>query len=154
MKKANLAVGVIGILLSAYVIITAAGFPENHSAVDPGAAYFPTLMAAFMGAMCILLIVLTLMGKAAGLQEVLTITPGIKRAAVGVLIFVAYCFLFKPLGFVMDTIWFSFTCMLLLQNRKYAKMAIVSLLTGIVIYMIFANLLRAKLPAGLLRGLL
>ena len=154
MKKANIAVGVIGILISAYVLYTASGFPANQSAVDPGAAYFPSLMGVFVIALCALLIVRSLMGKGVGLDEVFTITPGIKRAGLGVLLFVAYCFLFKPLGFVLDSILLSFLGMLLLQNRKYVQMAIVSVATSVVIYVIFANFLGAKLPAGVLSGIL
>ena len=154
MKKANIGVGVIGILISAYVIYTASGFPANQSAVDPGAAYFPILMSIFVIAMCLLLIVRSLMGKGVDIDETFAITPGIKRAGLGVLLFVCYCFLFKPLGFVLDSILLSFLGMLLLQNRKYIQMLIVSAATSIVIYVIFANFLGAKLPAGLLSGIL
>lgn len=154
MKKANIMVGFLGILLGGYVVYTSAGFPENLSAVDPGSAYFPTLMGFFMIALCLTLIVLSLMGKGADINEVLQITPGIKRTGLGVMLFAAYCMFFRPLGFILDTILFCFICMLLLQNRKYIQMLIVSIITSVLIYFVFASLLGAKLPAGLLKGLL
>lgn len=154
MKKANIVVGFLGVLLAGYVIYTSAGFPENLSAVDPGSAYFPTLIGYFLIVLCLLLIALSLMGKGADIKEVLQITPGIKRAGLGVMLFATYCVLFKPLGFILTTILFSYICMLLLQNRKYIKMLIVSIATSVSIYFVFANLLGAKLPAGLLKAFL
>ncbi len=151
MKKANIMVGFLGILLGGYVIYASAGFPENLSAVDPGSAYFPTLMGYFLVVLCLILIALSLMGKGADIYEVLQITPGIKRAGLGIMLFAAYCVLFKPLGFILDTILFCYICMLLLQNRKYIQMLIVSVTTSVSIYFVFASLLGAKLPAGLLK---
>ena len=154
MKKANVAVGCMGILISAYVIFTASKFPEKQSAVDPGAAYFPTLMGWFVIALCLLLIVRSLMGKGADIQETFSITPGVKRAGLGILLFVAYCFLLKPLGFILDSIALCVAGMLLLQNRKYIQIAVISVVTSVAIYVVFATLLGAKLPAGVLGGIL
>ena len=154
MKKANIVVGILGLLLGLYVVITAASFPENRSAVDPGAAYFPTIMGTFVAILCVALIIFSLMGKGADINDSLAITPGMKRAALGVVLFVIYGLLFKPVGFLIDTAVFCFVCMYLLQNRRYVKMTITSVLTSAVIYIIFAQFLGAKLPAGLLKGIL
>ena len=154
MKKANIVVGFLGILLGGYVIYTSSGFPENLSAVDPGSAYFPTLIGYFVIVLFLILIALSLMGKGADINEVLQITPGIKRAGLGIMLFAAYCVLFKPLGFILVTVVFSYICMLLLQNRKYIQMLIVSIATSVSIYYVFASLLGAKLPAGLLKAFL
>lgn len=151
MKKANIIAGFLGILLGGYVVYTAAGYPENLSAVDPGSAYFPTLIGYFLIVLCLILIALSLMGRGADINEVIQITPGIRRAGLGVVLFTVYCALFRPLGFILDTILFCFTCMLLLQNRKYIQMLIVSMTTSVAIYFVFASLLGAKLPAGLLK---
>ncbi len=154
MKKANIAVGLVGILIGAYAIFTASSFPENQSAVDPGAAYFPTLMGALVIGLCLVLIVRSLMGKGAGIDEEIPITQGVKRAGIGVLLFIAYCVLFKPLGFILDSIALCFVGMLLLQNRKYLQMILISVLTSVAIYIVFARLLGAKLPAGILGAIL
>lgn len=154
MKKANIGTGVVGILIGAYAIYTASGFPANQSAVDPGAAYFPTLMGGFVVVLCLLLIVRSVMGKGVDISEAFSITPGIKRAGLGVVLFVVYCFLLKPVGFVLDSILLCVLGMLLLQNRKVIQIAIVSIVTPVVIYVVFANFLGAKLPAGILSGIL
>ena len=154
MKKANIVVGLIGICIGAYAIITAAGFPENQSPVDPGAAYFPTLMGALVIALCALLIVRSLMGKGAGIDEVIPVSAGLKRTGIGIVMFILYCALFKPLGFVLDSIALCFFGMMLLQNKKYVQMLLVSVLTSVAIYIVFARLLGAKLPAGVLGGIL
>lgn len=154
MKKANLIIGVLGICLGGYVIYTASRFPENNSAVDPGAAYFPTLLGAFVALLCIILIVTTLLGNKGEADEALTITPGVKRAGAGMVIFIIYCLLFKTLGFILDTIWMCFAGMFLLQNRSYVKMALISIAASVAIYVVFVILLGAKLPAGVLTGII
>lgn len=154
MKKANLIVGVLGICLGGYVIYTASGFPANNSAVDPGAAYFPTLLGFFVAVLSVLLIAGTLWKKEDGTDEELTITSDTKRAGVGMGIFILYCLLFKPLGFLLDTVWLCFAGMYLLQNRKYVKMAVISIAVPAAIYVVFVVLLGAKLPAGVLAGIL
>lgn len=154
MKKANLIIGVLGICLGGYVIYTASGFPANNSAVDPGAAYFPTLLGAFVAILCIILIAATLAGNKGGADEALTITPDIKRTGAGMGLFIIYCLLFKSLGFLLDTVWMCFAGMFLLQNRNYGKMALISVAVSIAIYVVFVILLGAKLPAGVLAGMM
>lgn len=154
MKKVNIFAGIIGIALSVYVIITASGFPENNSATDPGAGFFPIILGVITGVLCLALIITSLLGKGKDITAKVPLTPGMKRAFLGILMFLAYCILFKPLGFILDTMWMIFVCMYLLQNRKYLQMIIVSIVTPSVIYAVFALLLYVQLPTGLLSWLL
>lgn len=154
MKKGNIIVSLAGIALGGYAILTASKFPQNNSAVDPGAAFYPTLMAALLIALCALLLILSLLNRGVDIQEKLEITSGMKRAGIGLVMFFIYCMLLKPLGFIFDTIWLCFAGMYLLQNRKYVQMAIISVLVAVVIYFVFAVMLAAKIPAGVLRGIL
>ena len=151
MRKANIVVSVLCIMLSAYVIKTAKGFPENLSAVDPGPAYFPILMAGMVIILSLVLAALAITGKGADAEEKLDFHGGSKRALIGIALFAVYCALFKTLGFIIDTIWLCFALMLLLQNKKYPVVAAVSVASAVVIYVIFAVILGAKLPAGLLK---
>ena len=48
MRKANMIVSALCILLGIYVISVTRTFPENLSAVDPGPGYFPALMAGMV----------------------------------------------------------------------------------------------------------
>ena len=130
MRKANILVSVLCILLSAYVIKTAQGFPENLSAVDPGPAYFPTLMAGMV-------IILTGAGEksfvaGADIASMSTMTKAEGEA-------------FGKLG---NDIF------LMIEKFPVPVIAAVSVATAVIIYIIFAVLLGAKLPAGLLKGIL
>ena len=154
MRKANIAVAVLCILLSVYVIVTAQGFPENLSAVDPGPAYFPSLMAGMVIILSLILAGLAIAGKGKDTEDKLDFHDGSKRALAGIAMMAVYCMLLKPLGFIIDTIWLCFAMMILLQNRKYPVIAVVSVITAAVVYVIFAMVLGAKLPAGLLKGIL
>lgn len=154
MKKANIVTGCIFIALGGYVLFTTAGYPQNLSAYDPGAAYFPGFAAWLVIALSAALIVMSVMGKGADVDQPFVLTPSPKQLGIGLGLFVLYCILLPGLGFIIDTIWFCFACMYLLQNRKYLQMALVSIGIGIGIYVLFAMVLGAKLPAGLLKGIL
>lgn len=154
MKKTNIFAGLFGLALSIYAIVTASGFPENNSATDPGAGFFPIIMGVFTGVLCLVLIVLALMGKGPDIDKQLHLTSGMKRAFLAIALFVLYCVLFKPLGFILDTVWLLFVGMLLMQNRRYVLMAVISVIVPIIIYVIFSMLLYVQLPAGLLSWLL
>lgn len=154
MRKANIVVSALCVLLGAYVISVAKGFPENLSAVDPGPAYFPTLMAGMVILLSLILGGLAVSGKGKDAGEQLDFHAGSRRAAAGVILFFLYCLLFKKLGFIIDSIWFCIASMVLLQNRKYQVVIITSIAVSVVIYFVFASMLGAKLPAGLLKGIL
>lgn len=154
MRKANIIVSALCILLGGYVIHTAHGFPENLSAVDPGPAYFPMLMAGMVIVLSLVLCGLAVTGKGKDAADPLDFHAGSRRAMAGIGLFFLYCLLFKKLGFILDSVWFCIAAMLLLQNRKYPVIIVTSIAVSAVIYFVFASMLGAKLPAGLLKGIL
>jgi len=152
MKKANCILGVLGIGLGIYIFAEASTFPANMSATDPGAAYFPKMLAILLIALCLGLIVSSLLEKSKG--EKLDIPPQAWHLIIAFGGLLVYCLLFKPLGFILDTLWFVFGMQYLLKERNWIKMAIVSVATTAIIYVVFSMLLYVNLPAGVLSGIL
>lgn len=152
MKKANCILGVFGIGLGVYIYSVASTFPANMSATDPGAAYFPKMLAILLIALCLGLIVSTLLNKGEG--EKLDIPPHAWHLLIAFVGLLVYCLLFKKLGFILDTLWFVFGMQYLLKSRKWLQMAIISIATTAIIYVVFSMLLYVNLPAGVLSGIL
>ncbi|MDO4492994.1 MAG: tripartite tricarboxylate transporter TctB family protein [Clostridia bacterium] len=150
MKKTNVAAGLIGLAISGYVLVTASKFPENHSPTDPGAKFFPMIIAGFTAVLSLILIVASLLGKMKEEGAALSLTPGMKRGFIAIVLFLLYCLLFNKLGFILDTVWLLFAGMYLMENRRWVQMAIVSIVVPVIVYFIFAKLLYVMLPDGLL----
>ena len=122
MKKADIIAGILGILLSFYIFMESAKFPEDNVLLM-GPSFFPRILAVLMLIMSIALIVIALMGKSAKTAEKLDIRdPGIQRSIIALVATVIYLLLFKRLGFILDSILYLMFLMYLLKLRNYVQM--------------------------------
>lgn len=150
LKKPDIIAGIIGLIISVYVIYTAYYFPEDKVLLL-GPSFFPTVLAVGLGLFCLILLVLALKGKARASTDPFNIKdPGIQRMAISLLAAVAYCFLFNILGFIIVSVLYLFGLMFLLKRRDYLRMAAVSVCVTLLVYAIFNRLLDISLPAGIL----
>lgn len=143
-------IGIAFLVFSAVVWVTVQGFPEPvvNSTGDPGPRLFPTLGVLFMGAGSIGLI----------FQKGARSQPFMKKEeyrrllwlAVGFLLYTAALF---GLGFLVATPVMLFVVMgLMAQGKKLnlvIRLAYSAVITA-VLYTLFSNLLRYKLPTGAL----
>lgn len=65
--------------------------------------------------------------------------------------FIAYVLVFRPLGYVIATILFTFVLCKVMDN-SWRVSALIAVLTGIALYVVF-SLLAVPLPMGILSGL-
>ena len=142
----------LGIALGVYIFSVASTFPANMSATDPGAAYFPKLLAFLLIGLCVILMVTTALKKGEG--EKLDFPEQVWHLIVAFAGLLVYCLLFKPLGFILDTVWFIFGLQYVLKNRNWLFMALVAVGTTAVIYIVFSMLLYVNLPAGVLSAIM
>lgn len=150
MKKADIIAGVLGILLSFYIFMESAKFPEDNVLLM-GPSFFPRILAVLMLIMSITLIVIALMGKSAKTAEKLDIRdPGIQRSIIALVATVIYLLLFKRLGFILDSILYLMFLMYLLKLRNYVQMVLVSIGVSVAVYFIFKVGLSITLPLGIL----
>ncbi|NLW25318.1 MAG: tripartite tricarboxylate transporter TctB family protein [Clostridia bacterium] len=150
MKKADIIAGILGILLSFYIFMESAKFPEDNVLLM-GPSFFPRILAVLMLIMSIALIVIALMGKSAKTAEKLDIRdPGIQRSIIALVATVIYLLLFKRLGFILDSILYLMFLMYLLKLRNYVQMVLVSIGVSVAVYFIFKVGLSITLPLGIL----
>jgi len=150
LKKADIIAGILGILLSFYIFMESAKFPEDNVLLM-GPSFFPRILAVLMLIMSIALIVIALMGKSAKTAEKLDIRdPGIQRSIIALVATVIYLLLFKRLGFILDSILYLMFLMYLLKLRNYVQMVLVSIGVSVAVYFIFKVGLSITLPLGIL----
>lgn len=149
-KIPDIIAGIIGLLISVYVVITAHSFPEDKVLLL-GPSFFPTVLAAGLGIFSLLLLSAALRGKARPATDPFSVKdPGVHRAGISLLAVIVYCLLLGTLGFIITSTVYLFGLMFLLKRRDYLKMAAVSLGVTLLIYGIFNRLLDISLPAGFL----
>lgn len=76
------------------------------------------------------------------------------RAAVLIGLAFAYAALLKPLGFLVVTPLFLVAALAIMQERKWGTVIVSAIIYTAATYLIFGVLLGARLPDGLLAGLL
>jgi putative tricarboxylic transport membrane protein len=150
-KKGNMAIGTFGIALSFFVwIYSAVTFPRRWDN-QIGPAFFPRLLSVGMILLCAALIVQTIRKVPQG--EGFVFTPG-NPAFRRILITFAACVVFgvllKVLGFILCSVLLLFGLMYMMGNRKIPQMIGVSLITSLVVQLVFEKLLGIALPYGLL----
>lgn len=76
--------------------------------------------------------------------------PGFLKSKVfiGILIIVVLSFLLEPLGFMLTCFLFLLSYGLLLGDRKYLRLVLISLLVTFLLYIVFGVLLQVNLPRG------
>lgn len=152
----NIIIGIILILLSIFVFVYGgANFPEA-SGVDTGTKFFPFILAGIMIALSVILIIQAFIPnsqRSAGFSFKI-FSPEMMRVAVAVVCCIFFMTFLKPLGFIIVAFITLYIMMLVLGNKHYFIMAVVSLITVIVIQLFFEKILSVMLPYGILTNLL
>lgn len=157
MKISDAIAGAIGLFLGVFAYWRTLFFP-NFGIPAAGPRFFPQLLAALLGGMSAFLLIHSLLArqeipsaeKAVGENQPVEEARSLKvLSAIGGSI--AYLFAMKEIGFLISTfLYFVFLMMLMQEERKILKaISFAVAVTGIT-YVIFAVLLKASLPIGVL----
>jgi len=150
LKKADIIAAIVGILLSGYVFMATAQFPQDNVLLL-GPSFFPRLLAVGLLIMSILLLIKALMGRSMQSNDKFDIkNPGTQRAGIALLATIVYCLVLPYLGFIIDNVLYLIFLMYLLKQRSYLKMVIISLGVTFMVYAVFRMALNITLPLGLL----
>jgi len=121
---------------------------------DPGAGFFPLLIALVTGLLALITLVQALRQKRDqkdGLQPSPPAEPFrwwnlvIIVAALG-----AYALTLQTIGFMVSTFWFMFLLVKVIEPQSWAKSLIAALITAVVSELFFNVLLQAQIPKGIL----
>lgn len=121
---------------------------------DPGAGFFPLLIALVTGLLALIALVQALRTKREprdGSQASRPEEPFrwwslvIIVAALG-----AYALTLQEIGFMVNTFWFMFLLVKVIEPQSWAKSLIAALITAVVSELFFNVLLQAQIPKGIL----
>ena len=151
LKTADIISAIIGLLLSAYVWIASASFPQDV-VMKIGPDFFPRIIAVAMTIASLFLLVQTLTNKTPeeAVQTLNLKDAGILRALAFLILAVVYVSVMDFLGFIIATIICLLVGMYILKFRNLKNMVLVSLGTAMGVYFAFASILGIQLPSGLL----
>jgi putative tricarboxylic transport membrane protein len=74
-----------------------------------------------------------------------------------IVVMLIYAYVLKPIGFIPATIVFVFIAISLMTKKtetSYPKIALISVISVVAIYLIFTQLFGIRLPQGILRGII
>lgn len=151
LKTADIISAIIGLLLSTYVWIASASFPQDV-VMKIGPDFFPRIIAVAMAIASLFLLVQALTNKTP-VEAVQTLNlkdAGILRALAFLILAVVYVSVMDFLGFIISTIICLLVAMYILKLRNLKNMVLVSLGTAMGVYFAFASILGIQLPSGLL----
>jgi putative tricarboxylic transport membrane protein len=143
--------GVIIIVFVAYGFFLLRGIPTK-------AAIFPQFMLAGMGVLAIILSISSVNWKIKVKDDnngKKLSSKSVPRVEGKLLIFLCmlvvglYVLLMPVLGFLISTALFIFTILFLQGMKRYFLMLIISLLTAIVVFLLFRTIMYISLPSGI-----
>jgi putative tricarboxylic transport membrane protein len=149
-KKPDIAGGMVGAAIGAYVLVEGAKMPPDLI-MKLGPSFFPSILAILIIAFSASLIVMGFLSKKDGGFERIDFRKfNIWRAILCLAAAMLYAFLLKPFGFIPDTILFVLALMLVLGSRKPLELALAPLLSTAGVWFVFEKLLTISLPVGLM----
>ena len=155
MKKYNIAVSVILILMSAGILLLAKDYGDAVDGTAMGAGVWPSLLAVVLIILCVILILQSLFKKQAMEGDDAAAapqfrTPGMKRVCIMALIMAVFCILLKLLGFYPAIVFLMPAVMVLLGERSIPMMVALTAGTLVFVHIVFVVLIGLKLPSGML----
>ena len=127
--------------------------PAASALGDPGLALFPGILTVLLLFLAICILVQDIRGKALPKRFSFKITPGGTRSTVGLLFVLIYFFVISYLGFLVSSVLFFASLMLLCGERQPLRILGFSLVIPIVILLFFQGLFQIPLPKlGLFGG--
>lgn len=152
MKKYNIGISVVLILLSALMIRSSlqSGAAVQGTAMGPGV--WPMILSMAMILLSVILIIQTLVRpRPEGEEKPIDFrSPGMKRIYILIGLLALFCLLLKLFGFYIAIIYLIPSVMFLLGERR--PLVLIGLTAGIVvfIFIVFVMLLQLKMPGGIL----
>lgn len=145
MKKMNICMAIVFILVSGYVLITARTYPGEIDHV-PGPGYFPAILASVIIFLSLLLIIASRHASDAPLG---LFTWENRRVFLAGSMIAAYIFCIYALGFLWSTPLFLAGMFRFFNIRSWLRIVSIAGLATLITYGIFARILEVQLPAGI-----
>ena len=126
--------------------------PEPFREYDIGAAFLPRLVLGLIAALAVLKIIVSLIENKTAVLEPKDKSQFFKGFSTIILVGI-YCFCYKPVGFLLDTLIYLFLQIVIVtpkEKRKIWKILLIDIIATVVVYLIFTKGFSVKLPHGLI----
>lgn len=151
-KNRDLLSASILILVSMFGLYLTKDIPEPFREYDFGAAFLPTVVLVLIAGLSVLKIIVTLIENKQGSLDKLDTSQFLKGFGTIALVGI-YCFCYKPVGFLIDTLVYLFLQIFILvpkEKRSIKKILLIDILATAIIYLIFTRGFSVRLPQGLI----
>lgn len=150
MINSNRVISIILLIISGYVWFTANGYPERTGA-GPGPDFFPQMAAIVLAFLAILLFFQkSLRDEENEVDNVPFEKSDVKRFILIFVTLIALIFLATYIGFFVASTIFIIVWMLLMKERRWKFMLILSIVFSLGITLVFELLLGVQIPHGFL----
>ena len=149
MRLANIIVSIFLLLFSAIYAILIAALPARNLPNTLGAAFVPWVLVGFLGVLSLMLLLDALLSKNTEKSKVSVPIKEIVGIIGLLLLIVSYVRLMNYLGFIPDSIIFLALLTWIAGSRKPFGIAVFSITTTVIIYLLFHNLFNVQFPAGM-----
>lgn len=147
LDRSELVAAVLLIALGIFVAAQAWDWPYLTKD-GPGPGFFPLWIGILLAILSILLVALQMKDAAAGKPPAKTDWHGTGRVLVGWLAVMASAALLKPAGFVVSYVLLSAFLIVVVFRQRWTAAAVVSLGSAAAFWLLFAQVLNVRLPAG------
>lgn len=140
------------IALSLFGLYLTFDIPEPFRDYDLGAAFLPRVVLGLIGGLAALRIIVSWMENKKSAVRLFDASQLLKGGST-ILLVGLYCFCYKPVGFLLDTLFYLFLQILILvpkEKRNIWKILIIDIAASVVIYLIFSQGFSVRLPRGLI----
>jgi len=158
MRRRDLVSGLF-FLLTGLTFIVGSFYYVTWDRYGPGPGFFPLVLGVLFSVLCLVLVVVNVRdNNKDGVRE-LTASDTLALSSIGktiaymVLLFGFYLF-FNRLGCMVTIFLFMVITLLLFGKRSISVSLSLSVLTAMMVYVIFVRLLGVPLPGGILQNLL
>lgn len=145
MKKYNIGISVILILISAAMLVSAKSMPLADGVM--GAGSWPAFLAVIMIVLSLALLAQSLMDRSEK-EGPFQMGPGLKRVLAATGVMVVFCVLLKFLGFMIAAAFMVPAVMRVMSEKRIWMLAVVTVGVLASVYLIFAVALHLPLPQG------
>jgi len=151
MKKVNILTSIVFILLSGFVLVQSSKFQQTMISDDfAGAAFFPKVIAFMMIFFAAILLLASILDKNKHDKSIKEIfNKHMLLPALGIGIIFVYIVLMDLLGYIMSTVILNLLFLMCFKVKSKLTLVTVPILTSIIIYLVFKEMLIVPLPQGI-----
>ena len=119
---------------------------------EPGAGFFPLLLAVITGILALLALIQALKAKPALPQEEERSEEPFRWWSIAIILvaLVAYALTLQTVGFMINTFWFMLLLVKVVEPQSWTKSLVAALITAVTSELFFNTLLSAQIPQGIL----